>query len=630
MKTFLSLALILLLCITCSKDENKVQYKLSATSSPTDGGSVSSSSGTFDSGEEIQLTATPVAGYVFKNWSGAVTSSVNPLTISFNTDKNITAVFEKIDTDNDGIPDDEDTCSETPAGESVDEKGCSQSQNDSDGDGVSDAQDQCPDTPMGNEVDTSGCSIETKVDGAGGEIAEDTDGDGIADDLDECAATPEGEQVNSQGCSESQSDADGDGVNNDADRCANTPEGEDVDDQGCSESQRDTDGDGINDDTDQCSATPEGEEVDTQGCSESQSDADGDGVNDDADQCDDTPENETADSAGCSESQKDTDNDGVNDAIDQCETPDGDDVDETGCTISLTTFVPDDNFEQTLINEGLDDVMDDFVLTSNIANVLSLTLGGEFDPIGMDLTGLEDFTSIEELDIQYVDNLVLDLSLYPSLKRLYLQETNMTTLLINQESNLEELRGDMVRIETLIIDGNSSLVSFGFIDGFINELNVLGNLKLEFMTDFDGSFENVRIANNPLLRRILFGESDDLEQLELGRNENLEIFNLSLSNPGNYPLDFSQCPNLRSVDLSFRSNGNYGSIDISESPLLETLFANNCGLTSLDVSNNPLLTELTANGNPLTCIQVSEAQSQSTPAEWVKDDTTEYLLDCTE
>ena len=50
---------------------------------------------------------------------------------------------------------------------------------DADGDGVADADDTCADTPSGETVDSSGCSDSQK----------DTDGDGVTDDVDTCADT---------------------------------------------------------------------------------------------------------------------------------------------------------------------------------------------------------------------------------------------------------------------------------------------------------------------------------------------------------------------------------------------------------------------------------------------------------
>jgi len=41
---------------------------------------------------------------------------------------------------------------------------------------------------------------------------------------------------------------------------------------------------------------------------------------------------------------------------------------------SQQTYVPDDNFEQALINKGYDDLLDDYVLTSNIVGVEELVM----------------------------------------------------------------------------------------------------------------------------------------------------------------------------------------------------------------------------------------------------------------
>ena len=58
------------------------------------------------------------------------------------------------------------------------------------------------------------------------------------------------------------------------------------------------------------------------------------------------------------------------------------------------TFVPDDDFEQALINLGYDFVFDDNVETMAIDTVSSLYING----LGIsDLTGIEDFSALTEL-----------------------------------------------------------------------------------------------------------------------------------------------------------------------------------------------------------------------------------------
>ncbi len=64
-----------------------------------------------------------------------------------------------LDSDNDGVADDVDVCSNTPDGVTVDAEGCPL---DSDGDGVVDYGDNCPNTDKKLKVDTSGCPITLK------------------------------------------------------------------------------------------------------------------------------------------------------------------------------------------------------------------------------------------------------------------------------------------------------------------------------------------------------------------------------------------------------------------------------------------------------------------------------------
>ena len=71
------------------------------------------------------------------------------------------------------------------------------------------------------------------------------------------------------------------------------------------------------------------------------------------------------------------------------------------------TYVPDDNFEQELINLGYDNILDDYVLTSNINNVTSLSIQGKNIS---DLTGVEDFADLREINCNGNQLASIDLS----------------------------------------------------------------------------------------------------------------------------------------------------------------------------------------------------------------------------
>ncbi len=88
------------------------------------------------------------------------------------------------DLDKDGVANSADACPKTPAGASVDAKGC---QLDSDGDGVVDMNDKCPDSPAGVSVDANGCQL-------------DSDKDGVVDAKDKCPDSPADKPVDADGC----------------------------------------------------------------------------------------------------------------------------------------------------------------------------------------------------------------------------------------------------------------------------------------------------------------------------------------------------------------------------------------------------------------------------------------------
>ena len=95
MKKIITLLFVATLFISCSKDNPIIQYSISIQVSPAEGGSVSPTSGKYDDGETVTLVATPSAEYIFKNWSEEASGTSNPTTIIMNSNKAVTAVFEK-------------------------------------------------------------------------------------------------------------------------------------------------------------------------------------------------------------------------------------------------------------------------------------------------------------------------------------------------------------------------------------------------------------------------------------------------------------------------------------------------------------------------------------------------------
>jgi uncharacterized repeat protein (TIGR02543 family) len=56
-------------------------------------GTVTPLGGSFASGQPVQITASPASGWQFSNWTGDASGSTNPLTVTMNSNKTVTAVF---------------------------------------------------------------------------------------------------------------------------------------------------------------------------------------------------------------------------------------------------------------------------------------------------------------------------------------------------------------------------------------------------------------------------------------------------------------------------------------------------------------------------------------------------------
>lgn len=83
--------------VSCkSSNSSKETYSLQTTVSPSESGSVTPASGSFDENEQVQLSATANSGWVFKEWNGDLSGSNNPATVTINKNMSINALFEQL------------------------------------------------------------------------------------------------------------------------------------------------------------------------------------------------------------------------------------------------------------------------------------------------------------------------------------------------------------------------------------------------------------------------------------------------------------------------------------------------------------------------------------------------------
>jgi len=96
----LPLYISLLLLLTCAKEDSQdpgttpsnIAPRYTLTASAGEGGSVSPTTGSFNAGTQVSVTATPNSGYQFTSWSNG--STANPVTVTLNSNTSITANFE--------------------------------------------------------------------------------------------------------------------------------------------------------------------------------------------------------------------------------------------------------------------------------------------------------------------------------------------------------------------------------------------------------------------------------------------------------------------------------------------------------------------------------------------------------
>ena len=110
----------------------------------------------------------------------------------------------------------------------------------------------------------------------------------------------------------------------------------------------------------------------------------------------------------------------------------------SSCTAgqSAKTYVPDNNFEQYLIDLGFDDILDDSVNTDNIKNKTYLNVSSKSIS---DLTGINGFTSLTTL---------------------HCYDNNLTSLDLSKNLLLRELKSNRNKITAIDVTVNDSLVIF--------------------------------------------------------------------------------------------------------------------------------------------------------------------------
>jgi len=328
------------------------------------------------------------------------------------------------------------------------------------------------------------------------------------------------------------------------------------------------------------------------------------------------------------------------------------------------TYVPDDNFEQELITLGYDDVLDDYVLTDNIAGVTALNLN--IKNIS-DMTGIEDFIALKyfycslnalsSLDLSnntalvelYCNNNVLsslDVSNNTALVTLNCQVNLLSGLVVSNNTALENLNCSNNGLGSLDVSDNAALKSLVCINNGLSSLDVSFNTALTSLSCSTNSLSSLNVSNNTALTYLACG-NNGLSSLDVSNNialaylfcEQNGLSNLDVSN--NPALFQLRCfnNNLSSLDVSNNTAlghlrcyfNSLSSLDVSNNLVLTLLYCYNNQLTVLNLKNgnNAAILNMNALSNPnLTCIQVDDAFAAAGYATWLEDVGASYSVNC--
>jgi len=239
---------------------------------------------------------------------------------------------------------------------------------------------------------------------------------------------------------------------------------------------------------------------------------------------------------------------------------------ETCPIIVLYTLIPDANFEKRLIELGIDSgEVDGKVLTSKIAAVKSLKV----DPtVVSDLTGLEDFAALQELDCS--------------------------------NGCISTAGGGCGKITALNVSKNTLLTSLNCQGNKITNLDLSQNTKLMYLSCQANLLTSLEVSKNTELRTARFSNN---RLTEFNTSKNLLLYDVEARENKLTSLDLTNNIYLSDLDCT---NNEITSLGISKHPLLRYIHIARNKITSLDLTDKPRITDIDCSSNLITSLDVSQ------------------------
>mgnify|MGYP003651471404 FL=1 len=194
--------------------------------------------------------------------------------------------------------------------------------------------------------------------------------------------------------------------------------------------------------------------------------------------------------------------------------------------VSQNTFVPDDNFEQALINLGYDvGPLDDFVPTANISGVTNLDVSANNIA---DLTGVEGFTALSILDCSDNQLTAINVNLNTNLTQLFIQKNQISSIDVSVNSGLQILWCFQNQLSAIDVTNNPSLISLVCNDNNLTSIDTSNNPNLNVFVCNQNQITSLDVSNNVTLNRFECG-NNLLSDIDISNNTNLSFFSCEVN-----------------------------------------------------------------------------------------------------
>lgn len=302
------------------------------------------------------------------------------------------------------------------------------------------------------------------------------------------------------------------------------------------------------------------------------------------------------------------------------------------------TYVPDDQFENYLethsangnpvsigdVNSMGDGVMNDTIPTHKINTLTYLNVSSRNIA---DLTGIEDFVALQNLDCSLNQLSTLNLSQNTALTDLNCRYNQLSTLDLSQNTALVNLNCNHNQLTTLNVSQNTALVNLLCNFNQLTALDVSQNAALNQLFCNYNQLTDLDVSHNPALSTLICNNN---QLTALNTDDGFSLLVLHCEHNHLTALNTDHNENL--ISLYCFSN-QITTLDLSHNTSLTGLYCIYNQLDSLNLQNgnNVNLVYLNATHNPnLRCVYVNEPGYMNNHWPNAIDHTATYVMNQTQ